>query len=60
MVQKKELKKCIVERIKIKKSDLKVLSAKKSALALYLWEKKVTDAFFTNTALLALYFATQK
>ncbi|MCB4974305.1 hypothetical protein LGX06_09825, partial [Streptococcus mutans] len=39
----------------------KVLSAKKSALALYLWEKKKKyRCFFTNTALLRCIFATQK
>lgn len=46
MVQKKQLKKCIVERIKIKKSDLKCFLQKRAlSHCIYGKKKKSTDAF---------------
>ena len=52
MVQKKQLKKCIVERIKIKKSDLKCFLQKRALSHCIYGEKKKSA--------LALYFRNTK
>jgi hypothetical protein len=60
MVQKKQLKKCIVERIKIKKSDLKCFLQKRALSHCIYGKKKKVQMLFYKYSALTLYFRNTK